>query len=165
MNFLSIHIFFFYARIEIPFTITIWRCTTWIHVEIKIHPGRVSTDDDHLNFIGGEWLVVSEFESWFFGSNQAMCSCDDCGCTIVFNNTFFSNNMFHGLKFQWNFVYGCLHAHFPKLFISFSSVLFFEVENKDQRSFWWFLMNILIELLRFQKSSRSVMRVCALILW
>ena len=24
-------------------------------VEIKIHPGRVSTDDDHLNFIGGEW--------------------------------------------------------------------------------------------------------------
>lgn len=23
--------------------------------EIKITPGSVSTDDDHLNFIGGEW--------------------------------------------------------------------------------------------------------------
>lgn len=28
-----------------------------LYVEIKIHPGRVSTDDDHLNFIGGEWWM------------------------------------------------------------------------------------------------------------
>jgi hypothetical protein len=25
------------------------------NTEIKIQPGSVSTDDDHLNFIGGEW--------------------------------------------------------------------------------------------------------------
>ena len=30
--------------------------------EIKIHPGSVSTDDDHLNFIGGEWRA---FDGWW----------------------------------------------------------------------------------------------------
>lgn len=28
---------------------------SFFFAEIKITPGSVSTDDDHLNFIGGEW--------------------------------------------------------------------------------------------------------------
>lgn len=34
--------------------ITITMVVQHAFIEIKIHPGRVSTDDDHLNFIGGE---------------------------------------------------------------------------------------------------------------
>lgn len=32
--------------------------------EIKITPGSVSTDDDHLNFIGGEWWQLM-MSGWY----------------------------------------------------------------------------------------------------
>lgn len=37
------------------------------NAEIKITPGSVSTDDDHLNFIGGEWWELMMRGRLFFG--------------------------------------------------------------------------------------------------
>ena len=32
--------------------------------EIKLAPGIISTDDDHLNFIGGEWWQLMRKWQW-----------------------------------------------------------------------------------------------------
>lgn len=37
--------------------------------EIKITPGSVSTDDDHLNFIGGEWWQLM-MRGWMLDANE-----------------------------------------------------------------------------------------------
>lgn len=49
------HFYLFFMLTPEKFPVT--AAALVLYVEIKIHPGRVSTDDDHLNFIGGEWWM------------------------------------------------------------------------------------------------------------
>lgn len=59
-KFIKIEIFNFSTMLNEYFMIPIFPTHVFLSLssilaEIKITPGSVSTDDDHLNFIGGEW--------------------------------------------------------------------------------------------------------------